>query len=188
MSQNKPQQNTKGKRQEQPPPIPPPAPPSTTRVAILWSWERGKTLVGYFLAALGFVTGYLSLVPRISVSDTPAFDITDPFGGPFIVSNDGPLGINRIDMSCYAIKVETADHRGKLEDVGAKNFIPTITGMEVGEKASLPCDFGLREMFHVEKTGPLDFADIVLIVKFRPDFVPWRITREFRYWGIPTPN
>jgi hypothetical protein len=148
---------------------PPPPTKSPTRSVLKW--------VGKLLASFGFilgvVTGYLSLVPRISVEQPELLDISNPFSTPFILSNDGPLGLNDVDFSCGLNQIENTLHT-KVHDSRVTG-IARIIRMEPGEKASVPCEFPFGP------GPPLISADITMIVKFRPDFVFQRKSRYFRF-------
>lgn len=134
-----------------------------------WAAKGAGTLA----VALGVATGYLSLLPRITISQNQALDPMDPFSAPFVVSNDGPLGINKVVVLCMPIKVEDTAHN--LLSRYAVKRVPTIPGMEVGEKATVPCYLG------VTLTHPIETADIAFRVQFRPDFVIWRVHRDLRF-------
>ncbi len=127
--------------------------------------------------SLGFVTGYLSLVPRISVSQTFALNPAAPFSAPFVVSNDGPLGINEISFSCLLLYVESS-HRNRFIDVLLSDQL-TIVGMEPGEKVTIRCPF--ERFVKLSESDPIVRGDIVLIVEFRPDLVPWQVKRQLRF-------
>ncbi len=136
------------------------------------------TVVTLLATSLGFMTGYLSLVPRISVWQTQPLNPADPFSTPFIVSNDGPLGINLVKFSCLLLNVETAN-RNRFINVRLSSESLTVIGMEPGEKATVPCIF--RQSIGLSDSDTIQTADVVIIVEFRPDFVLWRRTRRLRF-------
>ena len=55
---------------------------------------------------LGIVTGYLSLVPKVTVIQTESLNPRDPFSAQFIISNDGPLRINDMRAQCNFANVQ----------------------------------------------------------------------------------
>jgi kynureninase len=40
---------------------------------------------------LGIVSGWVAMVPRVSITQSQALNASDPFSTPFIVENQGPL-------------------------------------------------------------------------------------------------
>jgi hypothetical protein len=146
-------------------------PITSVRTIVSKSWKVAAASATF----LGIVTGYLSLVPRISVENSQLLNLADPFATPFVVSNDGPLGINDVILSCLLIYVESTGG-GTIEGltVGPN---PVIEGMDPGERATLPCTF--HPVFGF--TNPLKAADIAIVVNFRPDFVPWHQIRRLRF-------
>jgi len=151
--------------------------PSKSTAANLWmtSLKYFGITISLVATPLGIVTGYLALVPKISISQNLPLAPADPFSAPFVVSNDGPLGINNVRIFCQAIKVRAEAQNFQAESLKMQNFIPPISGMEAGEKLSAPC------WFPIHTREPITEADIAFRITFRPDFVPWEAKREFRF-------
>jgi len=131
--------------------------------------------------SLGIVTAYLSLIPRISVSQTQPLDPADPFSAQFIVSNDGPLGINDVAFDCAILNVNTL-HNNRISTSYIRPKALKDLGMEVGEKATVPCVF--RSAFGLSPSDLITSGDISIVVRFRPDFVFWEKHRSFRFRTI----
>lgn len=136
-------------------------------IAILWA-----------SAMLGLVSGWVSLIPRISVSQNDPINVADPFSAPFVVANDGPLGINDVRFSCLLISVRTAHNNAFINvrvDAGSR-----AQWIGPGEKAAVPCPF--RHLIGLSPEDVIVQADIAMFVNFRPDFVPYiRPTRTLRF-------
>lgn len=138
---------------------------------------------GLIATGLGIATGYLSLLPRITITQNQALDTSDPFSTPFVVSNDGPLGINDVKFVCWLQHVTLANN-GDIGGFGTSSPALDIPdGMEVGEKTTLPCVFS--NLF-VSKDGTsagnlVTYADIVIKASFRPDFALWHLHRNTRF-------
>lgn len=147
------------------------------RNTISKSWKLVGVAVTLLATSLGIVTGYLSLVPKISVSQNQPLNPNELFSTPFIISNDGPLGINNIDFVCWMRDIQVG--ASAIKNVGLTSPSLHAEGMEPGERATYPC--GPTVSLH-----PLTSADVVFEVKFRPDFVPWRISRRFRFVTMQT--
>jgi hypothetical protein len=135
------------------------------------SWKIMAGAVTLLATSLGIATGYLSLLPRVSVSQNQPLDPANLFSAPFIVSNDGPLGINDVQILCDLQKVKTGT--GGIENIAITSPGLHVDGMEPGERATFPCGPPI-------KISP-DSADVIFVVEFRADFVPWRTKRYFRF-------
>jgi hypothetical protein len=134
------------------------------------------------------VTGYVALVPSISVSQNEQLDPNDPFSSPFIVSNNGPLPIEQVRFTCGIGQV-THDKGPTVK--GAPNggtsfiFLPDASGklpaqnfgdveMNPGERSTIPsCNYPFP--------GPIEGADIRIVVTFRIGYTPLTKTRIFRF-------
>jgi len=151
------------------------------RIRLIQVWKFGGKLAGWLLASLGFATAYLSLIPRISVSQNQPLDVDDPFSAPFVVSNDGPLGINGLQFSCRIYNIETKG--SKISNIETSMLLGAKQ-MEPGERATVPCD----TMPMVPPKGPLVSGDLAVVVSFRADFTWWRKSRAFRFVAQHTPD
>ena len=124
-------------------------------------------VIGYAAAILGLITGYVALIPRISVSQSQPLDVNDPFSTPFIVSNDGPLPLMNVKFSC-AIR-DLVDTKGDRATVGdQKGLGPEITAPQLvsdeispGERSTIPCASPFRF------PTPLASGDVSIVVRFR---------------------
>jgi hypothetical protein len=140
-------------------------------IAITWKLIVG-TVSGVGLL-LGLVTAILSLLPRLSVSNLESLDPDDPFSTPFVVSNDGVLGINDVVLSCILVRLESATQHWAVEGFRSVGYAPTIPRLDPGEQGTAPCNpaVGLKA----------SAADIEVVVSYRPDYVPWKKERPFRF-------
>ena len=133
-----------------------------------------------FATSLGIVTGYLALIPRVTIVETEPLSPIDPFSARFIFSNDGPLGINSVGVSCNIADMENASGVLIMDtqiSAPASVFKPR---MEVGERATLYCPVS-----HTLSSGtPVLHANIVFSVSFRPDFTWWHPVRLGRFVTI----
>ena len=70
-----------------------------------WNYLRivlkliGKSIL-WTSALLGIVSGYVALIPRVTVSQHQPLDLSKPFSTPFVVANDGPLAIRDVRFWC----------------------------------------------------------------------------------------
>ena len=129
--------------------------------------------------SLGVVTGYLALVPKVTVVETDPLNPEDIFTSQFIISNDGPLGINSIDISCNIgnVAFERDIHIGQTRLSSTEAY---KTKMFVGERGAMPCP--LTSVINLDAS--VRSADIYMVLKFRPDYTWWHIVRIFRFITI----
>lgn len=146
----------------------------------------GKT-AALLAALLGIVTGYLALLPRVSVSQGELLNPAETFSNPFIVSDDGPLPLEDVTFRCGLgeAKLENgpqmfgAPHFGSSFFILNKNGQPSLpifhdAEMLPGERATIPyCS--------VPWTNPVENADIGIEVKFRIGYTFIHTTRTFQF-------
>ncbi len=157
-----------------------PAEKALVRRTISKTWRIVAWLLTVAATSLGVVTGYLTLVPKISVSALEAQNPAIPFPAPFSVSNDSPLGINKVKMSCILIHVSDFTGHEFLRDTATTNFFPDISHMEPGERATLPC------VLPMKSANPyVHDAEIAIVVNFRPDYLWRRQEKRFLFYTLP---
>ena len=148
--------------------------------SVLWKWFVAFAIV------FGVVQGLAAFAPRLSVYQSSALDVSNPFSNPFIISNDGMLDIHSIEYSCISNFIETESHI-ILKDVSAENWIPGRQILSPSEKDSFSCplknamkqSLGLRVL-------PIKTADITLEISFRPSWAVWKQTKSFRFIAART--
>ena len=142
------------------------------RRTISRSWKIALGGITLVATSLGVVTGYLTLVPKVSVSQNQPLDPKDLFSTPFIVTNEGPLGINDVQIRCIILDVKSGGLT--IKNIQTTSEELKVSSMEIGERGTFPCGPRLTNV-------PYDYAKVVFTVIFRPDFVPWHVTRFFGF-------
>jgi hypothetical protein len=159
------------------------------------AWHTAKriaqilgTVIGFLAAILGILTGYLALLPRVSVSQNEQLDPTNTFSSPFIISNEGPLPLEDAKFRCgiAEAKIEKGpDIRGApnfgtsffvLKDQNGNNAVQNFGSPEIlpGERSTMPsCSFPWL--------NPVENADIGIVVTFRVGYTPFPGTRVFHF-------
>jgi hypothetical protein len=133
------------------------------------------------VTSLGVVTGYLALVPKVTIVQGDLLNPQDAFTEKFVISNDGPLGINSVNVECFVVNMQ-------YEDSVSINSSPVVRPaavdrMDVGERLTVPpCPF--QPIAGVK----LKEADISIWVGFRPDFTWWHLHRGFRFFTTNDSN
>ncbi len=157
-----------------------PAEKGFVRRTISTGWKILFGLITLLATILGVVTAILSLVPKISVSALEAQNPAIPFPAPFAVSNDSPLGVNKVKMSCILISISDFTGHEFVKDAATTNFFPDILRMEPGERATLPCVLPMASM-----NAYVHDAEIAIVVNFRPDYVWRRQEKRFLFYTLP---
>jgi hypothetical protein len=149
-----------------------------TRLTPLWKTNLGRfgSILANVAVALGIVTGYLALVPKVSVVQTLPLNPIDPFSTPFIVSNEGPFGINGIEIVCHLKYVESEHAHFNDFNVWAYGLNQQL---DPGQRDSADCIFS--DVFGLPHGDIVTTADITMKARFRPDFLPWKQNRYFRF-------
>lgn len=142
------------------------------------TWKLLSQLFALTALSLGVATGYLALIPHVTIVETQPFNPGDPFSVPFVLSNEGPLGINSLDAACVINKILT--NQSNVIQNSTMTATPTAflkPHLEVGERDTLVCPVDLMAGGAGQVTG----ADIEFDAHFRPDFTFWRVTRKYRF-------
>jgi hypothetical protein len=144
--------------------------------AIPRTWRIIGAVLSGTCVLLGLLTGVLTLLPRLSVSNLEALNPADPFTTPFVVSNDGYLGVNNVRFSCllYSLLNEKQHivMRGGAESI---NYASPVRRLPAGERATIPC-------YPFMKTARTPSRiDIAVNVTYRPDYVPWSKADHYRF-------
>jgi hypothetical protein len=136
----------------------------------------GRTIL-WVSAVLGIASGYVALIPHVSVSQSQPLNISDPFSTPFIVTNEGPLGIRDVHFECYPFSIKTKN----ANEITGIGFVPLDLHperMNPGERATVPCYFPIT-------MDPLQSADVALIVTFKVAFVPLlNFENDYRFQAL----
>lgn len=135
------------------------------------SWKVAVTLA----TLLGIASGWVAMVPRISVSQTQALDPTDPFSTPFIVENQGPLPMMNVVVNCALGNTSAGAWQMMMGDSDIFQMSPEQHFKEVlpGERGTIPCGYRFAEK--------VNYSDVTLIVSFRVAFTLFHMERKFRF-------
>jgi|GEM_PF-4881934 len=156
------------------------------------------------LAAILGIAGFgFFLVPKVSVSQSAPLNASDPFSAPFEVSNDGPLGLNEVKVSCALLLVKREERtlaqnlevgrdqagyrilRPLHRDATGRVIEPdsnvlVAVNIPPGQKTTVPC---LDNTIHWGV--PITHADVAIVVSFRSDYLVIRQTKTYRFVTAP---
>jgi hypothetical protein len=126
------------------------------------------------------VVGFLAILyPKISVSPATSLDMKNPLLTPFIISNDGNIPINNVRFKLGVQKISWKDGKKiTLEPNFSSHFLnPNDTVSEL-----LPAEkYSVLSPLTLEGKDVVEFADIAIIVEFKPFILPIKMTRTFRF-------
>jgi hypothetical protein len=139
------------------------------------------------LAALTIAAFYLSYAPKISVDPSDSLASYSPLGTTFVLSNEGSLDIHSVTVSAANLHMENSDPKTGFQVVGPWEFtnIPKDAAagiLSAGHKMGLPYprNFGFTAINNF--TG----GSFTFIVRYRPDWLPWRRKEIFPFEAIRT--
>lgn len=161
--------------------------------------KRTSKIVGKVILDLGFVlgvvTGYLALLPRVSVSQNDQLDPDNAFSSPFIVTNDGPLPMESVRFTCGIVDVK---HQNGPEVVGDANFGTHFFMLKDKDGKIATQNFGSPEMMPGERStlpscsypylNPVENANIGIVVDFRVGYTFFPARRVFRFATLKDNN
>jgi len=135
------------------------------------SWSI-PTLVGLLLTAIGLI----SLRPQIAVTPQQVLAKSEPFSAPFRVGNEGYLPFHVIQLVCYIHEVTYPNMRFANEKL--VNEQPDDLTLDRQEGETIQCPYLSGQM-----PSPPTSADVVIVVDYKPPFIPWKFRRYFRFVG-----
>jgi len=139
-------------------------------------------------ASLLTITGfYLSYAPKISVDPSDSLTWYSPLATTFVLSNEGSLDIHNVTVSAPNLYMENGNPKTGFSVRGPWEFtnIPkdaTADILSAGHKMGLPYprNFGFTAINNF--TG----GHFTFIVRYRPDWLPWRKREIFPFEAIRT--
>jgi hypothetical protein len=141
-----------------------------------------KVWAGIAIGILGLILGALGLRARPTVSLESPLDPKDILTTPFVISNDGMLDLENIEVQTFLIQIQYQNLWLERKSIGLKYFPPSKT-LGIGERETVP----LARL--IKPTYPVITADVALIVTFTPQFLPFmRKTKVFRFITIRQPD
>ena len=136
--------------------------------------------VGVVAILLGLLQGVFWLLPEVSVNPESPLN-PDPFSAPFVVQNSGQFSVHNVDVSCYTNTVVIPGQRMSERNLVWSNGMPPLPQLEPGEKTTIHC---AREGA-VEYSSPITYADVSLIISYRPSFAWFSRSKQIRFQTRP---
>jgi len=134
-----------------------------------------KFWVGLGIAVLGLILTAIGLRARPTVSLESPLNSNDVFATPFVISNDGILDLENVEVASFLIQARY-ENGGVAAGIMGINYIPPSAILQPGERETVP----FRHFLKID-ARPID-ADMALIVTFTPQFLPFfKKTKAFRF-------
>jgi hypothetical protein len=160
-------------------PPPPPSPSKPTHEKWKWDWKYWLALA---IGIIGLILGAITLQARPTVSLEAPLDPRNVLSTPFVISNDGMLALENVEVASFLIRV--ADINGNLQmgNIGG-GYVPPSALLEAGERETVPFKHFLSS------DAPIIEADVALVVTFSPQFLAIiKETRVFRFVAVRQAN
>jgi hypothetical protein len=138
-----------------------------------------SVLFGVIAIAGFFLTVYTVLSPRVTVRPGAPLKPSDPFGTPFVFSNQGYLDVLNVRFSC-TMNFKDAN-QNTLSDNTEMNAAYSVSRLARGHDTTVGCNFPSRGFQSFRTMAPILTADATVNVSFRGAFVPWRTERSFKF-------
>lgn len=117
----------------------------------------------------------MTLRARPTLSLEEPLNPLDILTTPVVISNDGMLPLNNVDVATFIIDVRYLGGGEQYHSIGV-NYVPPSRELDIGEKRTVP----FREF--VNKLYPPIFADVLMVVSFNRKYIPFSETsRAFRF-------
>lgn len=126
-----------------------------------------------FSVVLGICVSLLSLSPNISVVPGQSFNPHDPLSTPFLITNDGLLPLHSVEIFWGSNFMRNPNL--SVESLSLGYASPPIKIIHRKEQKTFFCP----PIFKWKV--PINSADIIIRVLYRPDFLFWRQEMDFRF-------
>lgn len=148
-------------------------------------WRRALAGTAAVALVLGLAADMASLQAHISVSAGDTQDQSNPFATVFTVSNTGPIAAYNVEVDCGIGEINSGgksteptpdwrttrySYKSRL-DFGRNSRLGTLQPGDSSQSRGF-CDFDARAV---------RYADIALVVSYRPKFWPWRREQTMRF-------
>jgi len=126
------------------------------------------------LTLTGFYLSYLA--PKLSVDVSGSLQTANPMRTVFNLSNDGALPIHDIIVLCGEVQLNAGNFQ--VESGQDSGFIFPDSKANIlspGHTMALPCN----RIFGTPNPDTITSAEMTIIVKYRPDWIPWHRAEKF---------
>ena len=148
----------------------------------------GLAIVCLSITLLGTAAALFSMLPDISVSQPQPLNEANPFSVPFVISNDGPLTVNSLTFACVAMDIQVVQQTQAFTS-GIRSETISLDKLAPKEKVSLPCTFRqVPRSWEISSLHPMIMGKIDIFLEYRPAFVFWNETQQYRFATFSDPN
>ncbi len=142
-------------------------------------------VVIFVLGVPGLYVGVLSVLPRVSVAVGDVLQPSQPLSFPLSISNDGFLDVHSVRITCSIERLVNSEH-AVIHNVTVSGSDGTFDVGDLGPngRATTFCTPGA----FVSERGHLTEGHVVVLLSFRPDFLPWHTSKAFYFRGTTGEN
>jgi len=135
------------------------------------------TIITIFGTILGLFAAYNSIfIPVISLNQTISLDSSDPFATQFILSNEGPVDIDKLTIEFHQNSIKTTNNNTFQNNTSLFSFL----SLKSGQKMTIP--FVFRQIIGLSSQDKVTTADIFFKITFTSVIWPhFTYSRNFRF-------
>jgi len=129
------------------------------------------------LAVIGSAVGIYSYVsPRVTVGSSALLEPTKPFSAYFAITNNGNFSVHHVRYRCVILNAQDdVNTRIIVAPYGAEPIDLRIPDINPSETSSVLCPFPFAF------DHPVIIADVIIYVRYKPDWIPWYQEKPFRF-------
>lgn len=137
---------------------------------------------GPAVALLGALAAAATFLPRVSISPRDPVDPTNPFSASFTVTNTGLVPLNDVGVRIALGEIIAEPlpfnppKRFELGSGGFDRIGWLHHTLEIDEPYTVPVS-----MFGLGKGERLSGADLAIVIRYKPWFLPWHRDKAFRF-------
>jgi hypothetical protein len=165
-----------------------------------WLWRKKGDLVVWASVAMTLCAGAFYFLPRVTVDPSGPYDPANPSPITFTIANINIVPLQDVQPTIGLCYIVIRDSTGSKPpecngpSLSRLAFTPwRIKWLDVDEKYQI----AIEEAIKIHDREQIEVANITIAIVYRPWYMPFRLTKEFRfitkprsdgkiYW-IPTP-
>ena len=142
-----------------------------SKFKLIWRWLCA--ICGAILTIAGIYYNYSS---KLTIEAEVSLNPQDPFATPFSIRNDSIFDLRSVHCETFIRKLRTLKDGDVIGDSSLIGILPPIPNLESGESTTF-----FVSANQIGYDSPYCYADVEIIVSFRPVFLPYRKTVDSRF-------
>lgn len=140
------------------------------------TWRRLFKIGSIILGIIGIIGTLYNFSPKLTIDSGDSLNPQDPFATRFSIKNDSIFSLYSIHRKTFIRKLRTLKDGDVIGDSSLVGILPPIPVLVAGE----PSTFSVAAD-QIAYDSPYCYADIEIVVSFRPAFLPYRKTIAARF-------